>query len=761
LSRSIRTGEVVRGEEIHVIRGDASPGYIRVNSAPIRDGDGSIVAGVVTYDDVTVEKEQRNVTETLLRISTLISSELDQDALMQKLTHEATRLSRAEFGAFFYNVIDDAGESYMLYTLSGVPRSAFSKFPMPRNTAIFAPTFSGEGVVRIDDVKEDPRYGQNAPYHGMPEGHLPVTSYLAAPVKSRNGEVLGGLFFGHSKAGIFTEADERLLVAISTHAAIAIENARLYEGARRAERRAQQERQRLHELFTHAPVSIYILRGADHVIEFANPVTQRLLKNRDIVGKPLHDVLPNPGESRFDVLDQVLKTGERYVGTEVSTVLDWDGSGEPYEKSFNNVYEPYRDDAGNTVGIMAFAFEVTEQVAARRKVEAMVEELERANRTKDEFLATVSHELRTPLNAMLGWTRMLRSGTVSEDRRERALETIERNAHAQTQLIEDLLDVSRIISGKLRLDVKSVDVHQVVTNAIEAVRPAANAKGVKLAPVLDSTAGPSWGDADRLQQVVWNLLSNGVKFTPKGGRVQVIVKKRDSFAEIAVADNGQGIDPGFLPQVFERFRQADATTTRTHMGLGLGLAIVRHLVELHGGHVKVESEGLGKGARFSVCLPISPLRSTSPDQMPAVRQAASLPTFAYPPELNGVHVLVVEDHDDARELLVQVLEPCKARVSTAANVPDALQLVEQLRPDVILSDIGLPGEDGYAFIKKLRALPADQGGKTPAVALTAYARVEDRTKALVAGFNMHVPKPVDPAELMAVLASLSMMFSRA
>jgi PAS domain S-box-containing protein len=424
----------------------------------------------------------------------------------------------------------------------------------------------------------------------------------------------------------------------------------------------------------------------------------------------------------------------------------------------SNVYR----HAGEFVHTRCFTRDITERKAAeeelkeqQRITQTLLREMEIASRTKDDFLATVSHELRTPLNAMLGWTRMLRSGLVGEAQREKALETIERNANAQVQLIEDLLDVSRIISGKMRLELRSVDIAQVVANAIEAVRPAANAKGVELVRFVDGALEPIVADGDRMQQVVWNLLNNAVKFTPAAGRVSIEARKSASGLEIIVADNGQGIDPEFLPYVFERFRQADSTKTRKHMGLGLGLAIVRHLVELHGGGVKVESEGRGKGARFVVALPASALVSNHVDELPAVRRAAAVPQFARPPELAGVHVLILEDDSDAREMLLHALAPCNARVSVAPDARTARLIFEHERPDVIVSDIGLPGEDGYQFIKEVRSLPPSRGGKTPAVALTAYARAEDRTQALVAGFNLHMTKPVEPAQLMAVLATLS------
>jgi len=420
---------------------------------------------------------------------------------------------------------------------------------------------------------------------------------------------------------------------------------------------------------------------------------------------------------------------------------------------------PVRDDDGSLIAGVAISEDITEQIRAQKKLEAIASELAIANRTKDEFLATVSHELRTPLNAILGWARMLQLPDLSSEKRARAIETIERNANAQTQLIEDLLDVSRIISGKLRLDVDTVDLRTVLENAMDAVRPAAQAKGVILRQTIDPDAGPILGDAGRLQQVAWNLLTNAVKFTSSGGTVSIAIRKRPSSVELIVTDDGQGIAPDFLPNVFERFRQADASPSRKQGGLGLGLAIVRHLVELHGGTVRVESEGVGRGAVFTVSLPTSPTRATSVERLPALSMV-SPPSVAPPNELDGLRVLVVDDEPDVRELLSEMLATCSAQVVTAGSTAEALQLVQELRPDVIVSDIGMPREDGYVLIRKVRALPHARGGRTPAVALTAYTRFEDRTKALIAGFNLHVPKPVEPAELIAVLMSLTRVFPR-
>src|SRR5215510_150236 len=378
---------------------------------------------------------------------------------------------------------------------------------------------------------------------------------------------------------------------------------------------------------------------------------------------------------------------------------------------------------------------------------------EDANRLKDEFLSTVSHELRTPLTAINGWALMLRAGRLDAEQSARALETIVRSAKSQNQLINDLLDVSRIIAGKMRLEVAPVKLGSVIEAAIETVRPAAEAKGIRLSALLDPAADTMLGDAERLQQVVWNLLSNAVKFAPNGGRVEVRLERAYSHAEIVVADNGQGIKPEFLPHVFERFRQEDGGAKRMKGGLGLGLAIVRHIVELHGGTVRVASEGLGKGATFTVTLPIVRWRAESPAESRDNAAGGRLAPIN-PPSLVGARALFVDDQADARELIAMMLAERGAEVRTAVSAAEALAACDEWRPDILIADIGMPGQDGYTLMKKLRAREKLHGGHIPAIALTAYARREDHLRALSVGYEYHVPKPVDPEELMVVVASL-------
>ena len=606
--------------EFRIDRGRTEHYEWRVDRITMLDGRFGLVC---YFRDISLQKQneaerlrlvQENaaVTETLNNVGAIVTSDLDRDKVVQAVTDAATELTTAEFGAFFYNVTDERGEAYTLYTISGVPREMFSKFPMPRNTAVFAPTFKGEGVVRSDDITKDPRYGHNAPYHGMPAGHLPVRSYLAVPVKGRGHEVIGGLFFGHSEVGRFTAHHERLVVGIASWASVALENARLYMS--------------VHE----------------------------------------------------------------------------------------------------------------------------------ASRIKDDFLASLSHELRTPLNAILGYARMLRTGILPADKKDKAIETIERNATSLTQIVEDVLDISRIVSGKIRLNVQTVDVPTIVRNAIAVIVPAAEAKGVRVETIVDPEAAPISGDPERLQQVLWNLLSNAVKFTQRGGRVQVRLERVHSHVELSVSDTGVGISPDFLPFVFERFRQADAGFAREWGGLGLGLSIARQLTEMHGGTIDVSSAGVGQGSTFRVKIPMMIVHPAPRDEAPRVHPRSQSRVVRFETSsLHGIHVLAVDDEPDALALVSEVLEAVGARVTTAQSAEDALEKLETESPDVVVADLGMPRIDGFAFIERVRHHDNPRVREIPAAALTAYARSEDRMHTLQAGFQIHLAKPIDPAELVTTIESLA------
>jgi PAS domain S-box-containing protein len=418
---------------------------------------------------------------------------------------------------------------------------------------------------------------------------------------------------------------------------------------------------------------------------------------------------------------------------------------------------PVRDAQGKVQRWVGTLTDVHDQRQERERLleneRAARKEAEEASRLKDEFLAIVSHELRTPLSSILGWSQLLLAPKIAETELQRGLETIRRNARSQAQIIDDLLDMSRIITGKIRLDVETVDLSQVLERALDSVRPAAAAKGVRIEERLHASF-PVQGDPGRLQQVLWNLFSNAIRFTPKGGTIQVALECVGSHLEVTVSDSGEGIDPEFLPYVFDRFRQQDASTTRMHGGLGLGLSIVKNLVELHGGEIHASSAGLGKGSAFTFQLPLSVAGLAA---APESRKGEDAALFEEPgdPSLEGLKILVVDDEPDTREVLQRLLESGEAQVLLASSAREALTLLGQERPHLLISDIGMPQEDGYWLIQQVRALAPEDGGAIPAVALTALARSEDRLRALRAGFQAHTAKPVETEELIYIAAGLA------
>lgn len=625
----LKRGERIDHFETVRLAKDGTKVDISLSVSPIKDKTGKIVAASKVARDITerrqVERklrEQAEIIKTINQTVRQLSAGLDVQHIIQTVTNASTEFTGAQLGAFFYNIHDEVRDANQLYTFSGLYREVFSGKPLPRNRDLFNPASGGVESRRMDDVNKDPLYGRSSPFYGLSSFQLPVTSYMVVPVISSSGEALGGLFFAHSQPGIFTERHQRIVEGVAAQAAIALDNAKLYE-------LSQQERAKAEE----------------------------------------------------------------------------------------------------------------------------------ANRLKDEFLATVSHELRTPLNAIIGWSHMLNRGSLNSATMAHALETIERNARSQAQLIEDILDVSRVITGKLRLKEEAVDVVSIISAAIDSVQLAADAKAIRITVILDPSVRHISGDSNRLQQVIWNLLSNAIKFTGSGGSVEVRLERALGNAQIVVKDTGEGINKDFLPHIFERFRQADGTITRRNGGLGLGLAIVRHLVELHGGTVQAQSEGEGKGATFTIQLPTdiygSRLRNFT-DRMSSYSQFQMQPeTNDSFTSLSGIKIVVVDDDPDTLEMLTTVLTGTGAKVWSATSAAEALATLQVHRPDVLVSDLAMPHEDGFSLIGKIRAAESEGDKQIPAVALTAYVRVEDRARALSAGFNMFVPKPVEPNELITAIANLA------
>ncbi|GHA73772.1 PAS domain-containing hybrid sensor histidine kinase/response regulator [Cognatilysobacter bugurensis] len=620
-----------QGEELFVHK-DGHFYPVAFTASPIRNGK-RVIGTVIEVRDISEDKRRETADRATRELAEVMLREVRLEAIVQAVTDTATRITGAQFGAFFYNVTDAAGDRLTLYALSGVGHEHFSQFPMPRATPLFGPTFEGAGTVLIGDVLRDSRYGRWGPHGGMPAGHLPVRSYLAVAVKSDNGEVLGGLFFGHGEPDVFSARDAGFAEACAAQAAIGVSRAHLFKALEDARERAEAEAREKQELYAEAT---------------------------------------------------------------------------------------------------------------------------RANEMKDLFLATVSHELRTPLTSILGWSDMLVSGRLPPSMVDNAVLTISRSARAQAQIVEDLLDISRIVSGKLQLHPRCISIERVIEAAMEAIQPAAFAKGIALELVVAEDVGEITADPDRMQQVVWNLLANAVKFTDRG-RVSIGVARQGDWVEISVRDTGRGIESQFLPYLFERFTQRDSTSTREHGGLGLGLAIVRQVVETHGGTVSAVSNGLGQGACFTVRLPVGrsmPLEGG--ERGPADRDArGSAEMTDALPRLDGCDVLLVEDDPDSRRMLQIVLEMQGARVHACESAAAALKVASTEPVNLVVSDIGMPGTDGYAFIRMLRIQESHAGRPpAPAVALTAYAQNSDRERALDAGFQRHVAKPVHPAELLAVVSEL-------
>jgi PAS domain S-box-containing protein len=471
----------------------------------------------------------------------------------------------------------------------------------------------------------------------------------------------------------------------------------------------------------------------------------------EMIGQPISRLFPTDRLEEEPAIVKRIISGERVEHFETIRVRK---DGTPIDVSLT--ISPVRDSHGKIVGASKIARDITEQKRAVRRLAEAHEDLKRADRLKIEFLATLSHELRTPLSAILGWIQLLKENATPADL-EQGLEVIERNVRLQSQLIEDLLDLSRIEAGKVSLDVQQIDLAAAVNAAIQTVRHTAEAKDIRLTSTFADVEGTIMGDKNRLQQIVWNLLTNAIKFTPTHGRVQVVIQRVNSCVEISVTDTGQGIAPEFLEHVFDRFRQADASTTRKHGGLGIGLSIARQLAELHGGRLSVTSPGLGLGATFRLKLPMMSARHFPVSPAPGYRNAV-VDEATDGCGLTGVKVLAVDDDVDSVAVLERILRRSGAEVRTAHSMEEALAEFGRFEPDVVLSDIGMPGHDGFELISRLRALPG--GGCVPTVALTAFARSEDRTRVLRAGFQMHLAKPVESHELVAVVQNLATRGSR-
>jgi PAS domain S-box-containing protein len=680
---------------------------------PIRDEQGEVVLIVPEGRDIT---ESKHAEELLRESEARLSAILQNTNAVIYLMDEESR---------FVHINRQFEELFNLKTETARGKSVYELFPKE-----FADAFVANNR-RVLDEGQPLKIEETAPHL---DGSVHTYLTVKVPHLDAGGKPIGIV-------GISTDITER----------------------KEAEEALRESEERFRALFDSIDEGFCIVemifdeanKPVDYRFVQVNPAMERLTGLTNALGKTARELVPNLEEFWFETYGKVALTGQ---------AARFENKSAPMNRWFDVHASRIGDATSRRVAIVFN--NITERKRAELEREEMLEreqvlrrEAEQANRLKDEFLATASHELRTPLTAIVGWTRMLRAGNLDEAMTARALETVERNADAQTKLIEDLLDISRIITGKLNLDKQLIELAPVIADAVNTVRPAAEAKGIEIETAIDSSALAVLADAHRIQQVVWNLLSNAVKFTPAEGRVEVALRRVDAQVEISVRDTGEGIEPEFLPYVFDRFRQADGKTTRKHGGLGLGLAIVRQLAEMHGGEVKAHSDGPGRGAVFSLRLPLlgahTPLASRAADPArPETAIVGSL-TIECSPSLDGLRVLVVDDDSDTREMLDAVLSECAAEVVTAANAAEAVQEIARRRPDVLVSDIGMPEEDGYDLIKKIRAMEATRGDTTiPALALTAYAKAEDRVRALASGYQAHLSKPVEPAEFALVVANL-------
>jgi PAS domain S-box-containing protein len=603
-------------------------------------------------------------------------------------------------------------------------KCAFEVFPFLKET--------GEDKCFYSALAGEISTSENRPYTVPETGREGFFKGYYSPLVNEKNEIVGGI-------AIIQDITER----------------------KRAEESAQKAHQRLASHFENSPLAV-IEWDSDFRVSRWSESAERLFgwKVEEVIGKHVNDwhFVFDEDADAVAQLTHRQRIGVELLGLQRNRNYTKEGS-VLYCEWYNSVLH---DDSGRLVSVLSLVLDVTARKLAEEERAALLvrerdarKEAEEADRLKDEFLATLSHELRTPLTSILGWALMIRNRDIEEENIDRAIETIERNARSQARLIDDLLDVSRIITGNLRLDVRPIDMAPILESAHDALRPTAEAKGVTVKTEFDPDCCLVKGDPNRLRQVIWNLLLNAIKFTPRGGNVSVRLEGVGSSARLTVRDTGEGITPEFLPYVFHRFRQAEGSISRRQGGLGLGLAVVRHLVELHGGSVSAESEGPGRGATFTVELPLAkerrdPARAEDRRQELERRQRK----LAHVQSLEGMRVLLVEDDDDSRRLLAMMLKRHGAEVISTASAPEALNSFADTSPDVVISDIGIPDQDGYQLINKVRSLPAERGGQTPAIALTGYATSRDRERALSAGYQLHIAKPVEPADLVSAIVSL-------
>ncbi|HMF01084.1 MAG TPA: PAS domain S-box protein [Terriglobia bacterium] len=719
VARSLLSKEVIKGEELRYRRGDGTETFFCVNCAPIYDSHGRVVMAVAAFYDIAERKRaEKDLRESEERFGKAFQA--SPDALV---------ISRIADG-----IILEVNDSFV--AMSGYAR----KDLIGKSTlllGLYADPTDRERAVEI--LKDQNRVRDFEFEMKKKSGEVFLMTFSAEPLELHG---------------------ERCWLTIGRDIT---RQKQAEEARRRSEEEARRHLAYVEAIYATAPVGLCFV---DTDLRFRS-INARLaeMNGRSVeehIGHTLREVVPQIADAVEPYYRRVIESGEPVLNVETRSA-----PGRRPVHHFVVSYYPVKDDRQPVLGVNVVVVDITQRKQVEEEREKLLEqekaareEAEAANRMKDEFLATISHELRTPLTSILGWARILAENPLSDSQLRHALEVIERSARSQTQLIDEILDTSRIITGRLKLDARSVDIGQVFQSAIEVIRPSAEAKRIDLHAVMEDRGSLVLGDANRLQQAIWNLLSNAVKFTNEGGRVEGRLIRTGAQIEISINDTGMGIEPQFLPYVFDRFRQADSTSTRKYGGLGLGLAIVRHVVEMHGGSVSASSPGKGMGSTFNIRFPVASPARLRQQQESQAREAKLKQLIEPTPSehcqmLDGVRVLVVEDDLDTLDMLRFILDKCGAKVMTATSTSEALEVLDRWHPHALVSDLAMPGQDGYELISKVRSREPERGGNIPAVAVTAYARAEDRDRALAAGFQMHVAKPIDPDAFIAAVASLA------
>ncbi|HEX7708157.1 MAG TPA: ATP-binding protein [Thermoanaerobaculia bacterium] len=721
--------------------------YWTYSYSPVLDDDARIGGILVTVQETTRRVQSERRLAMLRALAERTTAAVRSPAEVCQVAEEVFAQADADLPFALIYLFGDDGRTLRLVSSTGnlPPDTRPEEVDASDQTSEHAPwpiaAVARSGRIEVlTDVQD--RIGE---LPGGPWPEHPDTAAILPIIRTGQARPYGVLIAGVSPRQRFDSGCRDFFGLLAAQLAASLANAHAYAQERQRADAAVELDRALREIFMMAPAAIAVLRGPEHVFEVANPTYLQLVGGRDVFGKNVCDALPEASEQGFvELLDRVYSSGEPYVGREVRLLLQRGNDLEEVYLDF--VYQPLSGGDGRVGGIFVHAVDITSQVRARQAAEQanlilvrQDEELREADRLKDEFLATLSHEIRTPLTSILGWTQMLMATAPSREQTMIGLETIHRSATAQSRLIEDVLDVSRITTGKMRLDRKPTDLRRVIEAAVETVQPAGDARGTSIHLSLEADIGQVVVDPDRVQQMVWNLLSNALKFSPAGATVEVVLRRADAHAIIEVRDDGVGIPKEFLPHLFERFRQADSSSKRSHSGLGLGLALTKNLTELHGGTIEVESES-GRGSQFRISLPIV----TSTAQQDESTKNTDRGTPEHP--LAGIKVLFVDDSFDSRLLFQTMLQNCGAEVTTAGSVNEALHYLRQTRSDVVITDVAMPDRDGYDLLEEIRTLQQETA-LLPVLALTAQARGGDEQRARSAGFQSYLRKPIDADHL--------------